>query len=176
MDERPDPELETHLRHGAGREWVDEAAEDEQLSELLRRRRLDIGGRVLELVHRGERARAETQGQTFSGQVVYAGSDFATIDRSEDLVEVVLEAAIWTIEPATAGGHEQSGTPLSFRARLAEIASSGAQVRLVVADGRAIVGSVEVVATDHVQVSQDGNVVVMPIRLIVAVIRPSARS
>jgi hypothetical protein len=65
---------------------------------------------------------------------------------------------------------------LSFRARLAEIASSGAQVRLVVADGRAIVGSVEVVAIDHVQVSQDGNVVVMPIRLIGAVIRPSARS
>jgi hypothetical protein len=65
---------------------------------------------------------------------------------------------------------------LSFRARLAEIASSGAQVRLVVADGRAVVGSVEVVATDHVEVSQDGNVVVMPIRLIGAVIRPSDRS
>jgi hypothetical protein len=171
MDERPDPELEAHLRHSAGREWVDEAAEDEKLTELLRRRRLDMGGRVLELVHRGERARAEIQGQTFSGQVVYAGSDFATLDRGEDLVEIVLKAAIWTVEPASAGGHEQSGTPLTFRARLAEFASDGIPLRLVVADGRAIVGLVEVVATDHVQVSQDGTVVLIPTRLIVAVIR-----
>jgi hypothetical protein len=176
MDERPDPELEAHLRHSAGREWVEEAAEDEKLTELLRRRRLDMGGRVLELVHRGERVRAETQGQTFSGQVIYGGSDFATLDRGEDLVEVVLDAAIWSIEPATTGGHEQSGTPLSLRARLAEVASDGAQVRLVVSDGRAIVGSIDVVATDHVQVSQDSNVVVIPVRLIAAVIRPKSRS
>jgi hypothetical protein len=175
MVERPDPEMEAQLRHGAGREWIEEAAEDEQLTELLRRRRLDLGGRALELVNRGEQARAETQGQTFSGQVVYAGSDFATLDRGDDLVEVVLDAAIWAVEPATAGGHEQSGTPLSLRARLAEIASSGAQVRLVVADGRAIVGRVEVVATDHVEISQDGNIVLIPIGLIVAVIRPIDR-
>ena len=169
--------MEAHLRHGAaGREWIEEAAEDEKLTELLRRRRLDLGGRVLELVHRGERARAETEGQTFSGQVIYAGSDFATLDRGEDLVEVVLDTAIWAVEPATAGGHEQSGTPLSFRARLSEIASSGAQIRLVVADGRAMVGSLEVVATDHVEISQDGKPVVIPIRLIVAVIRASGLS
>jgi hypothetical protein len=35
---------------------------------------------------------------------------------------------------------------------------------------------VEVVATDHVQVSQDGTVVLIPTRLIVAVIRSRARS
>jgi hypothetical protein len=175
MEERPDREIEAHLRHGAGREWIEEAAEDEKLTELLRRRRLDLGGRVLELVHRGERARAETQGQTFTGHVIYAGSDFATLDRGEDLVEVVLETAIWAVEPATRGGHEQSGTPLSFRARLAEIASSGAQVRFVIADGRAVVGSVEVVATDHVEISQDGNPILMPIGLISAVIRPNDR-
>jgi hypothetical protein len=172
MEQRPDPEMEAQLRHGAGREWIEEAAEDEQLTELLRRRRLDLGGRSLELVNRGERARAEMQGQTFSGQVIYAGSDFATLDRGEDLVEVVLEAAIWAVEPATSGGQEQSGTPLSLRARLSEIASSGAQVRLVVSDGRAIVGRVEVVATDHIEVSQDGNIVLIPIRLIAALIRP----
>jgi hypothetical protein len=107
--------------------------------------------------------------------VIYAGSDFATIDRGEDLVEVVLGAAIWAVEPVTAGGHEQSGTPLSFKARFTEIASSSDQVRLVIAGGRAIVGSVEVVATDHVEISQDSNVVVVPLRQIVAVIRPKGR-
>jgi hypothetical protein len=175
MEKRPDPEIEAQLRHGAGRDWIEEAAEDEKLTELMRRRRLDLSGRALEMVHRGERARAETQGQTFSGQVVYAGSDFATLDRGDDLVEVVLDAAIWAVEAATAGGREQSGSPLSLRARLSEIASSGTQIRLVVADGRAIVGSVELVATDHVEISQDGNVVLIPIRLIAAVIRPNDR-
>jgi hypothetical protein len=37
------------------------------------------------------------------------------------------------------------------------------------------VGRVDVVATDHVEVSQDGNIVLIPIGLIVAVIRPNDR-
>jgi hypothetical protein len=175
MDQTPDKEIEAHLRQGAGREWMEEAAEDEQLTELLRRRRLSLGERALELVHRGERVRAETGTQTFSGQVAFAGSDFATIDRGEDVVEVVLDAAIWTVERNASGGHEQSGEPLSLKARLAEIASSAESVRMIVADGRAIVGSIEVVATDHVEMSQDGNTVVVPMHLIVAVVRSTAR-
>jgi len=176
MDERPDREIEEHLRQGAGREWLEDAAEDEQLTELLRRRRLDLGERARELVHRGERARAETGAHTFSGQVVFAGSEFATLDRGEDIVDVVLDAAIWAVERSESGGHEQSGEPLTFRARLAEIASTSEQVRVIVADGRAILGSIEVVATDHVEVSQGGSMIVVPIRLIVAVVRPNARS
>ena len=98
MEQTPDRDVESHLRHGAGREWLEEAAEDEQLTELLRRRRLDLSGRVLELVHRGERVRAETGAHTFSGRVVYAGADFASIDRGDDRVEIVLDSAIWTVE------------------------------------------------------------------------------
>ncbi|MET0696830.1 MAG: hypothetical protein ABWZ58_05325, partial [Acidimicrobiia bacterium] len=81
MEQTPDRDVESHLRHGAGREWLEDAAEDEQLTELLRRRRLDLSGRVLELVHRGERVRTEMGAHTFSGRVVYAGADFASIDR-----------------------------------------------------------------------------------------------
>ena len=175
MSETPDREVEEHIRQGAGREWLEEAAEDEQLTELLRRRRLDLGDRARELVHRGERARAETGAHTFSGQVVSAGSDFATIDRGDDIVEVVLDAAVWTVEHGESGGHEQSGEPLTLRARLAEIASTSESTRVIVADGRAIVGSIEVVATDHVEMSQDGNLVIVPIRQIVAVVRTNAR-
>lgn len=171
----PDREIEEHLRQGAGREWLEEAAEDEQLTELMRRRRLTLEERALELVHRGERVRAETGNQTFSGHVAYAGSDFATVDRGEDLVEVVLSAAIWTIEKSSEGGTEQSGEPLSFKGRLGEISANSESVRLVVADGRALVGRIEVVAADHVEMSQDGNTVVVPNRLIAAVIRSNAR-
>lgn len=175
MEQTPDRDVESHLRQGAGREWLEEAAEDENLTELLRRRRLDLSGRVLELVHRGERVRAETGAHTFSGRVVYAGADFASIDRGEDRVEVVLDSAVWTVERSETGGNEQSGDKLTFRARLAEIAAATESVRMVVVDGRAIVGSIDVVATDHIEVTQDGNTIVVPLRQIVAVIRPTSR-
>jgi hypothetical protein len=175
MDERPDPEIEAHLRHGAGREWLEDAAEDEQLTEVMRRRRLGLADRARELVHRGERVRAEAGSHTFSGQVTYAGSDFATVDRGEDLVEVVLDSAVWTVERSESGGREQSGEPLSFRARLAELAATPTQVRVIVADGRVILGSIELAATDHVEMSQDGHTIVVPTRLILAVIRANAR-
>ena len=64
---------------------------------------------------------------------------------------------------------------LTFRARLAEISATAEQMRMIVVDGRAIVGSVEVVATDHVEVTQDGNTIVVPIREIAAVIRSTSR-
>jgi hypothetical protein len=119
--------------------------------------------------------RAETGAHTFSGRVVYAGADFATVDRGEDLVEVVFDAAVWTVERSASGGIEQSGDMLTFRARLAEIAATAEQVRMIVIDGRAIVGSAEVVAIDHVDVTQDGNTIVVPIRQIAAVIRSTSR-
>jgi hypothetical protein len=175
MEKRPDPEIEAHLRQGAGREWLEEAAEDEKLTELMRKRRLGLGDRARELVHRGQRVRAEIGSQTFSGHIVYAGADFATVDRGEDLVEVVFDAAVWTVEQGSSGGQEQSGEPLSFRARLSEVAASAAQVRVIVADGRVVVGSVGLVAADHVEMTQDGNTILIPIRLVVAVIRPIAR-
>jgi hypothetical protein len=175
MEKTPDRDVESHLRQGVGREWLEEAAEDEKLTELLRRRRLDLAGRILELVHGGERVRAETGAHTFSGRVVYAGADFATVDRGEDVVEVVLDAAVWTVEKTASGGIEQSGDVLTFRARLAEIAATAEQMRMIVNDGRAIVGSVEVVAIDHVEVTQDGNTIVVPTRQIAAVIRSTSR-
>ena len=58
---------------------------------------------------------------------------------------------------------------------LAEIAARVEPVRVVVVDGRAIVGSVDVVATDHIELSQDGNTIVVPIRQVVAVIRSTSR-
>lgn len=175
MERTPDRDIEAHLRQGAGREWQEEAAEDEKLTELLRRRRLDLAGRALELVHRGERVRAEIGAHTFAGRIAYAGADFATVDRGDDLVEVVLDAAVWMVERSESGGTEQSGSPLTFRARLSEIASSPDQTRILVVDGRAIVGTIEVVATDHVELSQDGNTVIVPIVQIVAVVRSTSR-
>ncbi|MEX1134145.1 MAG: hypothetical protein WED83_04810 [Acidimicrobiia bacterium] len=171
MDERqnPDPELEAVLRE-AGREMIEEAAEDERLTELLRRRRLEMSDLALEWVHRGQRVRAEAGTQTFTGQVVFAGTDYVTIDRGEDQVALRLDRATWTLEPDHGEGHEQTGAATSLKARLSELAASGETVRMVVAEGRALVGSVAVVAADQVEVRQDHLTVLVPTDLILALI------
>ena len=171
MDEQqnPDPELEAVLRE-AGREMIEEAAEDERLTELLRRRRLEMSDLALEWVHRGQRVRAEAGSQTFTGQVVFAGTDYVTIDRGEDQVALRLDRATWTLEPDHGEGHEQTGAATSLKARLSELAASGETVRMVVAEGRALVGSVAVVAADQVEVRQDHLTVLVPTDLILALI------
>jgi len=173
MDEQenPDPDLESVLRE-AGREMIEEAAEDERLTELLRRRRLEMTDLALEWVHRGQRVRAEAGAQTFTGQVVFAGTDYVTIDRGEDQVALRLDRATWTLEPDHGEGHEQTGAATSLKARLSELAASGETVRMVVAEGRALVGSVAVVAADQVEVRQDHLTVLVPTDLILALIIP----
>ena len=175
MEEQPNPdqELESVLRE-AGRELTEEAAEDERLTELLRRRRLALADLALEWVHRGQRVRAEAGTQTFSGQVVFAGTDYVTIDRGEDQVALRLDRATWTLEPDHGEGHEQTGAATSLKARLSELAASGETVRMLVAEGRALVGSVAVVAADQVEVRQDHLTVLVPTDLILAVITPRA--
>ena len=175
MDEQqnPDPELESVLRE-AGRGMIEEAAEDERLTELLRRRRLELSDLALEWVHRGQRVRAEAGTQTFAGQVVFAGTDYVTIERVEDQVAVRMDRATWTLEPDHGEGREQTGAATSLKAWLSELADSGEMVRLVVAEGRALVGSVAVVAADQVEVRQDHLVVLVPADLILAVITSRA--
>jgi hypothetical protein len=171
--ENPDPELESVLRE-AGREMIEEAAEDERLTELLRRRRVEMSDLALEWVHRGQRVRAEAGAQTFSGKVVFAGSDYVTIDRIEDQVAVRLDRATWTLEPDHGEGHEQTGPATSLKARLTELAATGEALRLFVAEGRALVGSVAVVAADQVEFRQDHLTVLVPTDLILAVITSRA--
>lgn len=164
--------LESELRQGAGREWAEEAAEDEHLSELMRLRRMDLGAKAQELVDQGRRVRVETGPQTFAGAVTFAGSDYAVVARADDVVAVKLDAATWTVEQIEATEQAQPGGAETLTAHLAELSSTGETVRLIVSDGRALVGSISVVATDHLEVDQGGPPVVVPLRMLLAVIRP----
>jgi hypothetical protein len=167
-----DQNLESELRQSVGREWVEEAAENERWTELIRKRRMQLEDQARELVHRGQRVRVETGSHTFTGEVVFAGSDYAVVERADDLAAVRLDAATWTIEAGETGGHEQSGGATTLKAHLSELESTGELVRLLVSDGRALVGHVSVVATDHVVVGQDAMQVVVPLGLVVVVVRP----
>lgn len=171
----PDPNLESELRQGAGREWSAEAAEDERLTEKLRERRMELSGRMRELVSTGQRVRAEAGSQSFTGTIVFAGTDYTVIDRDDEEVAVRLVSATWTLEPGGRSGHHQTGAPMSFKAHLSQLEASGEDVRILVADGRPITGSVTTVAQDSIVFDRDGAEVLIPLAAVIAVSRPRPR-
>ena len=170
-----DQNLGSELRQTAGREWVEEAAEDERVTEHMRSRRMNLADQATEFVHRGQRVRVQTESQTFTGEVVFAGSDYAVIERADDIAAIRLDAATWTIEATEAGGHEQSGGAKTLKAHLSELEAAGETVRLLVTDGMPLIGSISVVASDHIVLNQDSLDVVVPLGLVVAVVRPRSR-
>ena len=171
----PDPILESELRQGAGREWSEEAAEDERMTEKLRERRMELSGRMREFVARGQRVRAVVGSLNFSGTVVFAGTDYSVIDRDDDEVAVRLTSATWTLEPGGGGGHHQTGNPMSFKAHLAQLESSGEDVRFLFGDGRQMTGSVATVAQDSIVMYHDRTEVLDPLVAVIAVARPKPR-
>lgn len=174
MDIGPDPDLGAELRQGAGREWTEEAAEDERLTELQRRRRLTLGDVAKEMVNRGQRASIEFSGHTFSGAVVWAGEDFATIQGAGQLCEVRLNAATWSVLPVGEPAETWSIGPESFRAALFEHVESTTLVRLAFPAGEMAIGSIDVVAGDHVEFQDaDGRHLYVATDRILAVIRSS---
>lgn len=174
-DRESEDYLGSELRQSAGREWLAEAAEDERLSEILRRRQQDLGDLARDLVHRGDLVRAEMVGQTFSGQLIFAGSDYATLETSDAHVDIRLDAAVWTIQESPAGGHEQSGGSKTLRARLAETSAAEETVRVITDEGRPYIGSIEIVAGDHVEVVDESQRIVIPTARLVAVVRLKPR-
>lgn len=171
---QPDPDLASELRQTAGQEWSEEAAEDERLTELLRRRRLELADRAKEMVNRGDRVSVEFGGHTFSGAVISAGSDYATIDGPGQVADVILTEARWSVLPNEKPAGALPGTAESFRALLHEHSASGQTVRLALPAGDMVIGNLEVVAGDHVEMADvDGRRLIVPMKMILAVVRSS---
>jgi hypothetical protein len=109
---------------------------------------------------------------SFTGTVVFAGTDYAAVDRGDDQIAIRLEAATWTIEAGRQEGHHQSASPTSFKAHLAELESSGETVRMLVDGGRPLIGTVTTVAEDNLVFDYDGSVVLVPFGTVFGVARP----
>jgi hypothetical protein len=172
--EIPDPNLAAELRQRAGREWNEEAAEDERLTELHRRRRLTLGDMAKEMVNRGDRVSVEFGGHTFSGAVAGAGSDFATIAGPGQVLDIRLEAARWSVLVSDSSAGSRAAAPESFRALLHQHSTSEQVVRLALPGGDMVIGRLSVIAEDHVEVDDvDNRRLVVPMGLILAVVRSS---
>lgn len=173
-DREPDPELASELRVGAGREWAEEAAEDERLTELHRRRRMRLGDHAREMVNRGDRVSVEFGGHSFGGAVTVAGDDYLTVEGPGQTAEIKLDEARWSVLPGERGAEGRAGGVATFQAVLHEHSAAGHVVRLALPGNDLVIGRLEVVADDHVTVEDvDGRRLVVPSKLILAVLRSS---
>lgn len=164
-----DPEIAAELR----REWSEEAAEDERLTELLRMRRRTMAEVVEDIAHRRAGVRVTAGGHSFNGAVVWTGEDFATVRAPGQDVDIRLEAGIWE-EVQAAGTDPDIGRVESFAAHLHELAASGGWIGVLLAGADTLTGRIEVVAGDHVVVAdRDDRTVFVPRGVLLGTIRPS---
>jgi hypothetical protein len=171
---QPDPDLASELRQGAGREWDEEAAEDERLTEVHRRRRLSLGDQAKEMANRGERVSVEFGGHSFGGAVITAGEDYVTIDGPGQIADIKLDVARWSVLPSDQPAETSTGGAESFRALLHQHSASSQVVRLALPGGDMVLGHLAVVADDHVEVKDvDDRRLLVPMNLILAVVRSS---
>jgi hypothetical protein len=170
--QQPDPNLASELRQGAGQEWTEEAAEDERLTELHRRRRLTLADQAKEWVNRGDRVSVEFGGHSFGGAVTKSGDDYATVEGPDQTADIILETARWSVLTTDEPSQGSPGRAESFRAVLHEHSASDHVVRLTLPGGDMIMGKVSVVATDHVEVTDvDDRRLIVPMYLVLGVVR-----
>lgn len=172
------PDLSAELRRAMGRELAEEAAEDERLTATYDRRRFDMATVGKEMVNKGSRVSVVYSGHNFSGLVVGGGVDHVTVEGSGQTADIRLDAGFWSILPEGDMAASRGGvaTDETLAARLSEAAERGGTVRLGLAGGEVVIGTVGVVAADHVElVDADGRTLYVPSALILAIVRSSSQ-
>ncbi len=167
-----DPDLAAELRQGAGREWTEEAAEDERLTALHDRRRLGLSEMAKEMANRGSRVSLDVGGHPLSGLVTEAGADYAVVEGSGVRSEVRLDATVWSVIPAGPDASPGKVIDETLQARLNEYSDQGTTVRIVLPSGELMIGKIVVVADDHVELADaDGRNLYVPLKMVLAVMR-----
>lgn len=172
-DSSPDPDLEAELRQSAGRDLAEEAAEDERLTEKLRDRRSGLRQRLLDLGATSRLVRVDVGSRTFTGAVACIGTDFAEIDRGDDLTAIRFEVGVWTAEVRTTPRRPSTKANISLKGHLAGLESTSETVQLVTIGGPELGGVVLTVATDHIVLKSGDSDTLVPLAAILAVIRVS---
>lgn len=173
-DQFPDPDLASELRQGAGRDWNEEAAEDERLTELHRRRKMNLADQAKEMVNRGDRVSVDFYGHTFGGAVVAAGEDYITVQGPGQDADIKLAEARWSVLPLDTPAEAGPAGAESFLALLQEHSAAERICRLALPGGDMVIGTIKVVAKDHVDVQDvDRRRLIVPMKMILAVVRSS---
>src|SRR5690606_41513411 len=157
-----------------GRAGAAEAAGAARLPAACVRRRCDLAMVGQEMVSRGSRVSGVFSGHAFSGLVVGAGPDHVTVQGAGQIADSRIDAGFWSIlAGADEGGVNVAGED-TLTARLAAAADRGGMVRLALAGGEIVIGRVDVVESDHVElVDADDRTLYVPAGLILAIVRSS---
>lgn len=156
MSWRPDDfdDLAGELRRRVGHEFREEAEEVERLSDLQRRRRATLADVALDAMHRGDAVTVRSAAATWTGELTAVGDDYLSLRAVNVIIEVPLDAIALEVVASRAGGRSGRPASLTWKARLAELATSGEVVTLLAPDlGVEVTGPIELVARDHVVVS-----------------------
>jgi hypothetical protein len=168
----PEEELVSYLRQEAGREMMEEAAEEERLTETARQRSLNFAGVAEEAAHAGQRGTAEFDGKVHSGPIVGTGTDYVTLRLADQEADVYLPTAVWSFTDFQGEKPPSVKSGMSMKGRLAEHATSNSRVRVEVAGGNALMGTIKAVTDDHVRMEDaDGRDVYVAIDQVRTVIR-----
>jgi hypothetical protein len=161
-------ELGSELRRRMGAEIREEAEEIEHLADLQRRRRSSLIDVAHAAMHRGDSVTIDIGERSWKGTLRAVGEDYLQLTTSQIVIECPSAAVVLTSERSRVGGHSGKPASATWRARLAEIAADEKTVQIVVRDSEDVVGRIEVVATDHLEVSGE-NPTYIPLGLIVAI-------
>ena len=168
----PDPDLGAELRQGAGSEWAEEAAEDEQLTELLRKRGRTMTDVMKEIANRGDRVTLQFGDHSFGGVVTHAGLDYATVQAPGQSADVRFDTATWSVVPSNDRSEARVGGAQTFRELLNELSAAKSRIRLALPDNTTVVGQIAAVATDHLEVNDaDGRLLYLPFEVVLGLIR-----
>ena len=161
-------ELGSELRRRMGAEMRDEAEEIERLADLQRRRKDSLREVARAAMHRGDSVSIAIGERSWNGTLSAVGEDYLRLETSQLVIECPLVAAVVTVARSRSGG--QSGRPASatWRARLAEIAAEEKTVQVLLRGSETVVGRIEVVAVDHLELSTD-DLTYIPLGLVVAI-------
>ncbi|MEA1903038.1 MAG: hypothetical protein U9N56_05865 [Actinomycetota bacterium] len=171
--DQPDPNLASELRATAGSEWAEEAAEDERMTEILRRRRLTMEELFKDMTHRGQRVSVEFGGHSFNGALIASGEDYAVILGPGQVAEVRFDSARWSALPPTdAFEPVPASSPETFVGVLRSHESAETLIRLTLPGSDMVIGKIVTVGVDHVEFADaDQRQIYVPTELILGVVR-----
>lgn len=170
-------ELARSLREGVGQDWREEAAADESLTELQRRRHTTLAETLRLATAAGHRIVIWISSRAIADSITGIGADHVECESDDGTWIVRIASARFEIVRTPSGGASIRSFEETFRARLAEIEMGGTPVEVVTSDGGSHHGAITVLATDHIAVTMESEATTLvPLELVAAVLsRPSNR-
>jgi hypothetical protein len=162
-------DLGSELRRRVGAELREEAEEIERLSDLQRRRKDSLREVAQAAMHRGDSVIITIGERTWKGVLRAVGDDYLQLESKQSLVECPLSAAVISVQRSRSGGKKGKPASATWKARLAEHAAEQTTVRILLRGSEELAGLIEVIATDHLQLSGEEPAYI-PLGLIEAII------